>query len=111
MLWIWLAGTDSDFVVKLIDVYVPAFETEFFFIRILQFDPEFGFICDMFIPWSRYTGDHPNPEPNPKELQMGGYQQLVRCEPFRGKYRNSFEHPEPFVPNEPYAQTLQPRSF
>ena len=29
---------------------------------------------------------------------MGGYQQLVRGEPFRGKFRNSFEKPEPFVP-------------
>lgn len=29
---------------------------------------------------------------------MGGYQMLVRGEVFRGKYRNSFEKPEPFVP-------------
>ena len=29
---------------------------------------------------------------------MGGYQQLVRGEPMRGKFRNSFEVPEPFVP-------------
>ena len=28
---------------------------------------------------------------------MGGYQQLVRGEPFRGKFRNSFETPEPCV--------------
>jgi predicted acyl esterase len=32
---------------------------------------------------------------------MGGYQQLVRGEPFRGKYRRSFEKPEPFSPNQP----------
>ena len=31
---------------------------------------------------------------------MGGYQMLVRGEIMRGKYRNSFEKPEPFVPNE-----------
>ena len=31
---------------------------------------------------------------------MGGYQMLVRGEVMRGKYRNSFEKPEPFVPNE-----------
>ncbi len=31
---------------------------------------------------------------------MGGYQLLVRGEAFRGRYRNSFEFPEPFVPNE-----------
>ena len=29
---------------------------------------------------------------------MGGYQQLVRGEPFRGKFRHSFEKPEPFTP-------------
>jgi predicted acyl esterase len=34
---------------------------------------------------------------------MGGYQQLVRGEPFRGKYRNSFERPEAFVPGRPAA--------
>lgn len=58
-------GTDSDWVVKLIDVY---------------------------------PGDYPNPEPNPSGVQMGGYQQLVRGEAFRGKFRNSFENPEPFEP-------------
>jgi predicted acyl esterase len=31
---------------------------------------------------------------------MGGYQQLVRGEPFRGRFRNSFEKPEPFVPRK-----------
>jgi hypothetical protein len=28
---------------------------------------------------------------------MGGYQQLVRGEPFRGKFRHGFEKPEPFT--------------
>jgi uncharacterized protein len=31
---------------------------------------------------------------------MGGYQQLVRGEIFRGKFRNSFSKPEPFVPGK-----------
>ena len=31
---------------------------------------------------------------------MGGFQMLVRGEIFRGKYRNSFEKPAPFVPNK-----------
>jgi predicted acyl esterase len=31
---------------------------------------------------------------------MGGYEQLVRGEPFRGKFRNSFEKPEPFTPGK-----------
>lgn len=47
-----------------------------------------------------YPGDYPDPNPNPAGLRMGGYQQLVRAEVFRGKFRNSFEHPEPFVPGE-----------
>jgi putative CocE/NonD family hydrolase len=61
------SGTDSDFVVKLIDVY-----------------PE----------------DYPDPDPNPTGVHMGGYEQLVRGEVFRGRFRNSFEKPEPFVPNQ-----------
>ncbi|MDE3254284.1 MAG: CocE/NonD family hydrolase, partial [Bacteroidota bacterium] len=32
---------------------------------------------------------------------MGGYQMLVRAETMRGKFRNSFEKPEPFVPGKP----------
>jgi predicted acyl esterase len=47
--------------------------------------------------------DFGNPDPNPREVEMGGYQQLVRGEPFRGKFRNSFERPEPFIPNQPTA--------
>jgi uncharacterized protein len=34
------------------------------------------------------------------DVVMGGYQMLVRAEVLRGKYRNSFENPEPFVPGE-----------
>ena len=60
-------GTDSDWVVKLIDVY---------------------------------PGDYPNPEPNPDGVQMGGYQQLVRGEAMRGKFRNSYEQPEAFDPGK-----------
>lgn len=59
------SGTDSDWIVKLIDVY-PA--------------------------------DAPNPQPNPENIKMGGYQMLVRGEPFRGKFRNGFDNPEPFTP-------------
>jgi putative CocE/NonD family hydrolase len=32
---------------------------------------------------------------------VGGYQQLVRGEPFRARYRRSFEKPSPLVPNRP----------
>ncbi len=60
-------GTDSDWVIKLIDVY---------------------------------AGDYPDPRPNPANVAMGGYQQLVRGDVFRGKFRNSFEKPEPFEPGK-----------
>ena len=77
-------GTDADFVVKLIDVYptdAVAFET--------SEDP----VDQTGRPWN----DHQNG----RQVDLRGYQQLVRAEPFRGKYRHSFEHPEPFVPGEP----------
>ena len=71
-------GTDSDFDVKVIDVY---------------------------------PGDYPDYDapatPVPARLQpaatirFGGYQQLVRGEPFRGKFRKSFEKPIPFEPGKP----------
>jgi uncharacterized protein len=47
-----------------------------------------------------YAGDFPNPNPNPAHVAMGGYQQLVRGDVFRGKFRNSFEKPEPFQPGK-----------
>ena len=66
-LFVSTSGTDSDWVVKLIDVY-----------------PE----------------DYPDPDPNPAGVHMGGYQQLVRGEAMRGKFRNSFSKPEPFTPGK-----------
>lgn len=45
-----------------------------------------------------YPENSPPPSPNPRNIIMGGYQMLVRGEIMRGKYRNSFEKPEPFVP-------------
>ena len=37
---------------------------------------------------------------NQRAIEVGGYQMLVRGDIFRGKYRNSFTYPEPFVPGE-----------
>jgi len=61
------SGTDSDFDVKLIDVY---------------------------------PNDYPSNGPGQPRVPMAGYQQLVRGEPFRGKFRNSLEKPEPFMPGK-----------
>ncbi|HZH32415.1 MAG TPA: CocE/NonD family hydrolase [Pyrinomonadaceae bacterium] len=61
-------GTDSDFIVKLIDVF---------------------------------PDDTPDPNPNPRLVRMGGYQMLVRGEPMRARFRNSWERPEAMTPNQP----------
>ena len=61
-------GTDSDWIVKIIDVY---------------------------------PDDYPDPTENPSKVRMGGFQQLVRGDVMRGKFRDSFEKPEPFQPGEP----------
>lgn len=47
-----------------------------------------------------YPEDAVAMQPNPKGIIMGGYQMLVRGEIMRGKFRNSFEKPEPFVPGK-----------
>lgn len=47
-----------------------------------------------------YPENEPDPKPNPDGIMMAGYQMLVRGEIMRGKFRNSFEKPEPFVPGQ-----------
>ncbi|MFP4082037.1 MAG: CocE/NonD family hydrolase [Candidatus Aminicenantes bacterium] len=47
-----------------------------------------------------YPGDAPDNEHNPCNVRMGDFQMLVGADVFRGKYRNSFEHPEPFAPGK-----------
>ena len=43
---------------------------------------------------ANWTGDNSG-------FTVGGYQQLVRGEPFRARYRRSFEKPSAMVPNQP----------
>ena len=47
-----------------------------------------------------YPDNEPNHELTPDGVLLGGYQQMVRSEIIRGRFRNSYEHPEPFVPGE-----------
>jgi putative CocE/NonD family hydrolase len=42
----------------------------------------------------------PDNTPDQKKVKMGGYQMLVRWEIMRGKFRNSYEKPEPFLPGK-----------
>ena len=46
-----------------------------------------------------FPDDFKYPDPQ-GTYPMGGYEMLVRAEIFRGKYRNSFEKPEAFVPGK-----------
>jgi uncharacterized protein len=81
-LFVSTTGTDSDWDVKLIDVYPPDYPQSTF---------------DEPRPEER---DKPRTDVPPPSFTMGGYQQLVRGEPFRGKFRRSFEKPEPFTPGK-----------
>lgn len=47
-----------------------------------------------------YPNDTENTEETQSNMSMGGYQQLVRGEAFRGRYREGFEQGKPFVPNQ-----------
>jgi uncharacterized protein len=68
-------GTDADFVVKLIDVYPNDFP-----------DPPSDAVG------KRVVGAAP--------ILMGGYEQLVRGEPMRAKFRDSWEKPSPLTPGK-----------
>jgi uncharacterized protein len=81
-LFVSTSGTDSDWDVKLVDVY-PADYPES---KLDQPRPE--------------EKDKPPTDVSPPQFTMGGYEQLVRGEPFRGKFRHSFERPEPFTPGK-----------
>ncbi len=40
-------------------------------------------------------------------LKMSNYHLMVRSEVMRGRFRNSFENPEPFIPNQPTAVNIK----
>jgi putative CocE/NonD family hydrolase len=48
-----------------------------------------------------WPDDAPNWAGDTSGFKVAGYQQLLRGEPFRGKFRRSFERPMAFVPNQP----------
>ncbi len=76
-LWVSTSAGDADWVVKVIDEFPGAPAT-----GAKANDPA----------WENYPS---------------GRQQLVRAGVIRGRFRNSFEHPEPFIANEPTRVRLQ----
>lgn len=74
-LFVSSSGTDSDFIVKLIDVFPDDY---------------------------KYPEGAKAPDNSPANiLSPGGYQMLLRGEPMPARFRNSFEKPEPLRPNVP----------
>lgn len=71
-----ISTTDADFVVKLIDVFPDDFKYD-----------------EAALPTTPM-------EKLERTVPMAGYQMLVRGEIMRGRYRNSFEKPEAFVPDK-----------
>jgi len=53
-----------------------------------------------------FPDDIKYPEP-PSKRKMGGYQMMVRSEVIRGRFRDSYARPEPFVPNQPARVSLE----
>ena len=72
-LFVSTSGTDSDWIVKLIDVFPDDYETV---------EPDVR---------GRNT---------PRKTPMNGYQMMVRGEVMRGKFRNSYSTPEAFAPGK-----------
>lgn len=73
-LFISSSGTDSDFIVKVIDVFPDNYQYP--------------------------AGQKPPQNSAWTVFQPGGYQMLLRGEPMPARFRNSFEKPEPLKPNE-----------
>jgi hypothetical protein len=84
-LFVSSSGTDSDFVVKLIDAFPDDYRY-----------PETG---------NKLPNGQPDRVKPPENFAStvfnpNGYQMLLRGEPMPARFRNSFENPEPLKPNE-----------
>lgn len=55
------------------------------------------FIVKLIDVWPDTTRDF---KPNPCQVRMGGYQQLIRAEIMRARFRNSYTNPEPLTPGQ-----------
>ncbi len=79
-LWVSTSQTDADWVVKLIDVLPPdAARDEEEAARFKELAQEEGFVL----------------------RPLGGYQMMVRSEVLRGRFRDGYDAPKPFTPDQP----------
>ena len=72
-LWVSTSGGDSDWIVKLVDVFPKT---------------------------TKRDEDDDDDGGGEDEADLGGTQRLVRAEVFRGRFRESYEQPKPFTPGE-----------
>jgi putative CocE/NonD family hydrolase len=79
------SGTDSDFVVKLIDVYPENAQAN---------------------AWDASAG----PQPGQYAQSLNGYELPIAMEVRRGRYNKSYEHPQPLVANQPTDFAIPLRS-
>jgi len=79
------SGTDSDFVVKLIDVYPERAQPN---------------------AWNAEAG----PQPGQYAQSLNGYQLPIAMEVRRGRYLTSYEHPQPMIANRPTEIAVPLRS-
>ena len=85
-LFVSSSGTDSDFIVKLIDVFPDDYQY-----------PETG----NKLPNGQPERMRPPQDSTGSILSPNGYEMLLRGEPMPARFRNSFERPEPLRPNVP----------
>jgi hypothetical protein len=83
-LFVSSSGTDSDFIVKLIDVFPDDYQY-----------PETG----NKLPNGQRERMRPPLDSTGLILTPNGYEMLLRGEPMPARFRNSFERPEPLRPN------------
>ena len=76
------SGTDSDFVVKLIDVFPDDY----------KYPPTGKDSTERIKPPEEFSST---------VFEPGGYQMLLRGEPMPARFRNSFERPVALIPNQP----------
>jgi len=86
-LWASTSGTDSDWVVKIIDVYPSVPMTR-------------GAASGGAGDGGAFAGVLGTP------YNMNGYEAPIGIDIFRGRYRTSFEHPSALIPNQPAEFTF-----
>jgi putative CocE/NonD family hydrolase len=93
-LYVSTTGTDADWVVKLIDVHPELSPAQAWSGGQAKLPLDAKRLHDLYL----FYADQSNP--------MRGFQELVRGDVMRGKFRSSVDRPEPFAPGVPAPVTF-----